>query len=113
FFPVDAETIGYLRRTGRDREAERTERYCREAGLFRTDATKDPEFTTTLTLDLATLESSLAGPRRPQDLVPLRELKKNFNVSLPGLMTPATPAARRTVAEANYSRWVGEGGAAV
>src|SRR5512147_2854361 len=48
FFPVDAETIEYLRRTGRRTEADRAERYCREAGLFRTDATPDPEFTATL-----------------------------------------------------------------
>jgi aconitate hydratase len=113
FFPVDAETLDYLRRTGREQDAERTERYCKEVGLFRTDATPDPEFTATLSLDLGTLESSLAGPRRPQDLVPLRELKKNFALSLPGLMPPTTPAGRRTVAEQNYSTWVGEGGANV
>ena len=113
FFPVDQETLGYLRRTGRSAEADRTERYCKETGLFRTDATPDPQFTATLELDLSTLEPSLAGPRRPQDLVPLRELKKNFAVSLPSLMAPATPAARRTVAEKNYSTWVGEGGANV
>jgi len=112
FFPVDAETVEYLRRTGRDKEAARTERYCKEVGLFRADATPDPEFTVTLGLDLGSLEPSLAGPRRPQDLVPLRELKKNFAVSLPGLMPPATPSARRNVAEQNYSTWVGEGGAA-
>jgi aconitate hydratase len=113
FFPVDQETVAYLRRTGRAAEADRTERYCKEAGLFRTDTTPDPEFTAILELDLSTLEPSLAGPRRPQDLVPLREVKKNFAVSLPGLMPPATPAARRTVAEQNYSTWVGEGGANV
>ncbi|MGQ0703025.1 MAG: aconitate hydratase AcnA [Gemmatimonadales bacterium] len=113
FFPVDDQTIDYLRRTGREREASRTERYCKEAGLYRTDATRDPEFTSSLELDLDTLEPSLAGPRRPQDLVPLRELKKNFSVHLPGLMPPATPAGRRTVAEQNYSTWVGEGGANV
>src|SRR3990172_1723855 len=113
FFPVDTQTIDYLRRTGREREAIRTERYCKETGLFRTDDSPDPKFTTTLELDLGTLEPSLAGPRRPQDLVRLRELKRNFAVSLPGLMPPATPAGRRTVAEQNYSTWVGEGGASV
>ncbi len=110
FFPVDAETVGYLERTGREREAARTDRYCKEVGLYRTDATPDPEFTTTLALDLGSIEPSLAGPRRPQDLVPLRELKKNFAVSLPGLMTAGTPAARRALAEASCSRWTGEGG---
>ena len=110
FFPVDAESIEYLRRTGREREAARAERYCKEVGLFRTDATPDPEFSASLALDLDTIEPSLAGPRRPQDLVPLRELKRNFAVSLPGLMPAAAPAARRSVADANYSRWVNEGG---
>ena len=110
FFPVDAQTVEYLRRTGRDPEASRTEAYCKEVGLFRTDATPDPEFTTTLTLDLSSLEPSLAGPRRPQDLVPLRELKRNFAVALPGLMPQAASAARRTQAERNHATWVGEGG---
>jgi aconitate hydratase len=111
FFPVDSETIEYLRRTGRDREAARTEAYTREVGLFRTDATPDPEFTASLELDLASIEPSLAGPRRPQDLVLLKELKRNFAISLPGLMAAGTPEERRAVAENNYSRWVGEGGA--
>jgi aconitate hydratase len=112
FFPVDAETLEYLRRTGRDAEARRTEAYTREVGLFRTDSTPDPEFTTRLELDLGTIEPSLAGPRRPQDLVPLKDLKRNFAISLPGLMSAGTPAERRAVAETNYSRWVGEGGSA-
>ena len=111
FFPVDAETIRYLERTGRDPGAvERVERYAKEQGLFRTDTTPDPEFTSSLTLDLSTVVPSLAGPKRPQDLVPLKDLKRNFQVSLPELMTPAVPAARRDVAQANYSRWVNEGG---
>ena len=72
FFPVDAETLRYLERTGRGRDVcERVERYCKEQGLFRTDATPDPEFSATLELDLSTVVPSLAGPRRPQDLVPL------------------------------------------
>jgi aconitate hydratase len=111
FFPVDDETVAYLRRTGRAAEAERTERYCKEVGLFRSDTTPDPDFTAVLELDLSTLEPSLAGPRRPQDLVPLRDAKKNFAVNLPGLMPPATPAERRSVAEQSLSTWLGEGGA--
>ncbi|MGH7527200.1 MAG: aconitate hydratase, partial [Gemmatimonadales bacterium] len=114
FFPVDAETIRYLERTGRSRQVtERTERYCKEQGLFRTDATPDPQFTSTLQLDLSTITPSLAGPRRPQDLVPLTELKRNFIVNLPGLMSTGVPAARRELAESAYSRWLGEGGANV
>ena len=72
--------------------AERVERYCKEQGLFRTDDTPDPEFTSTLELDLGTVAPSLAGPKRPQDLVPLTELKRNFVVNLPGLMSAGVPA---------------------
>jgi aconitate hydratase len=114
FFPVDAETLRYLERTGRSRAVvERVERYCKEQGLFRTDATPDPVFSTTLELDLSTITPSLAGPRRPQDRVPLAELKRNFIVNLPGLMSTTVPTARKELAESAYSRWVGEGGASV
>ena len=86
FFPIDAETINYLRRTGRPAEVvERAERYCKENALFRTDATPDPVFTSTLTLDLSTVAPSLAGPKRPQDLVRLVDMGKNFTANLAGL----------------------------
>jgi aconitate hydratase len=114
FFPVDAETVRYLERTGRGPAVcERVERYTKEHGLFRTDATPDPEFTSTLELDLDSVIPSLAGPRRPQDLVPLTQLKRNFIVDLPGLMSANVPSARKELAESAYSRWVGEGGANV
>jgi aconitate hydratase len=114
YFPVDAETLRYLERTGRGREVvERVERYCREQSLFRTDSTPDPEFTSTLELELSTVVPSLAGPRRPQDLVPLTELKRNFIVNLPGLMSSNVSATRKELAECAYSRWIGEGGASV
>jgi aconitate hydratase len=114
FFPVDDETLKYLARTGRSAElVQRVERYCKEQLLFRSDATPDPEFSATLELDLSTVVPSLAGPRRPQDLVPMSDLKRNFIVSLPGLMSNAVPAARRELAESAYSRWMGEGGANV
>ena len=97
FFPVDAETVRYLERTGRGATVcERVERYTKEQGLFRTDATPDPEFTATLELDLSTVKPSLAGPKRPQDLVPLTELKRNFIVNLPGLMSANVPSAERS-----------------
>ncbi len=112
FFPIDEETLRYLRRTGRPPEVvDRVERYCKEQGLFRDAGTPDPAFSDALELDLASLVPSLAGPRRPQDLVPLGDLKRNFAVSLPGLMSAGTPAARRELAQANYSRWMNEGGA--
>jgi aconitate hydratase len=114
FFPPDAETIRYLERTGRDAATvELVESYCKAQGLFRTDATPDPVFSSTLELDLGTIVPAAAGPKRPQDLVPLRDLKRNFLVNLPGLMSASVPAARRTLAESTYSRWVGEGGANV
>jgi aconitate hydratase len=114
FFPVDAETVRYLERTGRDaRTCRRVERYTKEQGLFRTDSTPDPEFTSTLELDLSTVTPSLAGPKRPQDLVPLTQLKRNFIVNLPSLMSANVPAARKDLAQSAYSRWMGEGGANV
>src|SRR5688572_10334537 len=72
FFPCDAETLKYLRLSGRaEHHVKLVEAYCREQGLFRTDDTPDPVFTDSLSLDLGTVEPSLAGPKRPQDRVPL------------------------------------------
>jgi len=83
FFPVDEETLRYLRLTGRPAEVvERVERYCKEQGLFRTDDLQDPEFTDILELDLRTVEPSLAGPKRPQDRVALSEMKRSFQLAL-------------------------------
>jgi len=83
FFPVDQETLDYLRRTGRTpAEVELVERYTKEQGLFRTDTTPDPEFTESLELDLGTVEPSLAGPKRPQDRVPLAQMKAAFRQAL-------------------------------
>jgi aconitate hydratase len=83
FFPVDAETLAYLRLTGRnDAQVRLVEAYCREQGLFRTDDTPEPSFSDTLALDLGTVEPSLAGPKRPQDRVPLSQSKKMFRDAL-------------------------------
>ena len=83
FFPVDDETLRYLRLTGRPAEVvERVERYCKEQGLFRTPATPDPEFTDVLELDLGTVEPSLAGPKRPQDRVTLVDMQRSFRTAL-------------------------------
>src|SRR5712692_9836836 len=82
YFPVDDETLRYLRRTGRATDAERVERYCKEQGLFRTDASSDPVFSDTLSLDLGEVEASLAGPKRPQDRVPLARMKSAFRQAL-------------------------------
>ena len=83
FFPVDDETLRYLRLTGRPPEIiERVECYCKEQGLFRTPTTPAPHFSDTLELDLSTVDFSLAGPKRPQDRVALRQLKSTFRRSL-------------------------------
>jgi len=79
FFPVDDETLSYLRRTGRtEAEVQLVERYSKEQGLFRTDAVPSPKFSSTLKLDLSTIEPSLAGPKRPQDRVSLAAMKPSF-----------------------------------
>jgi aconitate hydratase len=83
YFPVDDETLKYLRLTGRTEErVALVEAYCRAQGLFRTDESPDPLYSDTLELDLATVEPSLAGPRRPQDRIPLRDSKQNFATNL-------------------------------
>jgi aconitate hydratase len=83
FFPVDAETTKYLLGTGRSRElADLVEAYCKEQGLYRTDETPDPRFTESLELDMDTVESSLAGPRRPQDRVALDDMQPSFRQAL-------------------------------
>jgi len=83
FFPVDDETLRYLRGTGRDPQlVDLVERYCKEQGLFRTDDTPDPVYSDVVELDLSTVEPSVAGPRRPQDRVPLRAMKAEFKRAL-------------------------------
>ncbi len=83
FFPVDAETLRYLRLTGRSEETiARVEAYCRAQGLFREADTPDPEFTDTLELDLGTVEPALAGPKRPQDRINLTDMKPAFRHAL-------------------------------
>jgi aconitate hydratase A / 2-methylisocitrate dehydratase len=88
-FPIDDETLSYLRLTGRSSErVDLVERYAKEQGLWR-EPGDGPEFDELLTLDLATAEPSVAGPRRPQDRVPLRELRENFRSTFPdGLEAP-------------------------
>ncbi len=83
FFPVDEQTLEYLRLTGRsDRQVQLVERYCKEQQLFHTVAAPLPRYTKRLQLDLSTLEPSLAGPKRPQDRVLLKDMKASFHRSL-------------------------------
>lgn len=83
FFPMDDESMRYMRRTGRSEEhVEMVERYMKAQGLYRTSDTEDPEFSTTLELDLGDVETSLAGPKLPHDRITLPNMKKTFENSL-------------------------------
>ncbi|HET9133576.1 MAG TPA: aconitate hydratase AcnA [Gemmatimonadales bacterium] len=111
FFPVDAETLRYLERTGRDAETVAlVEAYCKAQKLFRTADTPDPVFSDVLVLDLSTVVPSVAGPKRPQDRVTLTDIRKNFATNLPSLMQPTVPAERRAAAEEAIQRWKDDGG---
>jgi len=79
FFPVDDETIKYLRLTGRSEKViTLIESYCKDQGLFRTKTTENPLFNDTIHLDMSDIEPSMAGPRRPQERIPLSKIKKTF-----------------------------------
>jgi len=107
FFPVDAETIRYLKFTNRPaKTVALAEVYCKKQGLFRTKDTADPVFTDTLTLNLKNVEPSLAGPRRPQDRVPLRDSKKIFRESLKGFLEKECADVDPKV----IAKWLSEGG---
>ena len=101
FFPIDAETLDYLRRTGRPEAlVRRVERYAKAQGLFRTDETSVPIFTDALELDLSAVVPSVAGPKRPQDRVPLADVKRAFRAAL------SAPVDQRgfALAEADLAR---------
>lgn len=83
FFPVDEESLEYLRLTGRsDEQIKVVEQYCKENNLFYSPEFADPEFTDLVEIDLSELEPNLSGPKRPQDLIPLSEMKDSFNHAL-------------------------------
>jgi aconitate hydratase len=107
-FPIDAETLNYLRFTGRpEHQVALVEAYAREQGLFHHPDAEESVYTDTLELDLGDVEPSLAGPRRPQDRVPLSEAKESFARELKALTgePPAEPADH-----AELSRFADEGG---
>jgi aconitate hydratase len=83
FFPVDEETLNYLRMTGRSEElVALVEAYTKAQGLFRTDETPDPVYTDIVELDLSTVLPTMAGPRRPQDRIELTHMKQRFEQAL-------------------------------
>jgi len=113
-FPIDRETLKYLKLTGRTEEQiALVEAYAREQGLFHDEKTPEAEYSELLSLDLATVEPSLAGPKRPQDRVVLSQAGQSFCDALPGLIKPK--AATKTgaipaVAPITKDRWEQEGG---
>jgi aconitate hydratase len=116
FFPVDEQALLYLRGTGRPEAlVKRVEIVSKELGLFRTDATPDPAFTSTLELDLSTVEPSLAGPKRPQDRIRLADMRGQFERDLPTLVPAGHAPPSRAQAEGEGKprtgeSWAGEGG---
>lgn len=106
FFPVDQETLDYLRFTGREHWVSLAEIYCKAQGLFRDQTTPDPQFSETLELDLSTVEPSLAGPRRPHDRVSLKEARHSFRQALLEMAKERTPQADSS----RMKHWLKEGG---
>jgi aconitate hydratase len=113
-FPIDKESLRYLKLTGRsDEQIALVEAYAREQGLFHDANTPEAEYSELLSLDLATVESSLAGPKRPQDRVVLSKAGESFAQALPSLIKPKAKAAAAAPADSaikQVSRWEQEGG---
>ncbi|HUA16119.1 MAG TPA: aconitate hydratase [Verrucomicrobiae bacterium] len=96
-FPIDKETLKYLKLTGRsDEQIALVEAYAREQGLFHDEKTLEAEYSELLSLDLATVEPSLAGPKRPQDRVVLSQAAESFTKALPSLIKPKSAAKTST-----------------
>ena len=109
-FPIDKETLRYLKLTGRSAaQIALVEAYSREQGLFHDEKTPEAEYSELLTLDLGTVEPSLAGPKRPQDRVVLSQAGESFTKALPSLVKPKS-AAKAAPAVTNGPRWEQEGG---
>src|SRR5467141_2750894 len=113
-FPIDKESLRYLKLTGRsDEQIALVEAYAREQGLFHDAKTPEAEYSELLSLDLAAVESSLAGPKRPQDRVVLSQARESFAQALPSLIKPKAKAAAAAPTESAYKQvnhWEQEGG---
>lgn len=100
FFPIDQETLNYLAFTGRDpQRVALVEAYAKAQGMWRDASTPDPEFTDTLSLDISSVEPSLAGPKRPQDRVPLSNAASAFNQELSGTFGKGADADQRVAVD--------------
>jgi aconitate hydratase len=113
-FPIDKETLRYLKLTGRSDELiALVEAYAKEQGLFHDDRTPEAQYSELLALDLATVEPSLAGPKRPQDRVVLSKAGESFKQALPSLIKPkssATTSALPSATANQVGKWEQEGG---
>ncbi len=116
-FPVDKETLKYLKLSGRSADQiALVEAYCREQGLFHDEKTPEAEYSELLSLDLATVEPSIAGPKRPQDRVVLSHAGESFHKALPTLIKPKSSAATASATAAQTAKagtpatWEQEGG---
>jgi aconitate hydratase len=99
-FPIDEMTLDYLRLTSRDENrVQLVEAYAKAQGLFRTDSTPDAVYSDTIEINLATIEPSLAGPKRPQDRVSLKKAKSAFQTVLPSMQVPSKPFKGASAAE--------------
>jgi aconitate hydratase len=111
-FPVDEETLRYLHMTGRKEEQiALVEAYCKEQGLFHTKQSPEPVYSQVVDLDLATVEPSIAGPKRPQDRVPLSQASKSFRDALPLLLKPGS--TQKAAQQLQTFKSEGGGGTAV
>src|SRR5213083_895085 len=110
-FPIDSETLNYRKLTGREpSHINLVEAYAKAQGLFRTETTTDPIFSDTLELDLTSVEPSLAGPRRPQDRVALKEAKQAFREALPSMAAKQTKNVSSVKVSDNGNQYsVGDG----
>jgi aconitate hydratase len=111
FFPVDEITLGYLRTTGRPpQQIALVEAYSKEQGLFRSTTSADSDYSQVVSLDLGTVEPSVAGPRRPQDRAPLSKAADSFLQALPTLIGPRAAKNGNKTAPQPIARLEGEGG---
>jgi aconitate hydratase len=108
-FPVDEQTVEYLRLTGRESAAPLVEAYYRQQGLWRSSEQVEPVFSDTLELDLGDVEPSMAGPMRPMDRVGLKDVRSSFRKQLASLKQGETAALDKDT----FNRWLGEGGSPV
>ncbi len=116
-FPVDKESLKYLKLSGRSAEQiALVEAYCREQGLFHDEKTPEAEYSELLSLDLASVEPSIAGPKRPQDRVVLSQAADSFQKALPSLLRPKSSAATASATATQIAKvgtsanWEHEGG---